>query len=1499
MITFQLLNNLALLLALGILFSYASRLWNESNLPRQFLLGLLFGVFAVIGMAVPVVVKPGVIFDGRSVILSVGALFGGPIVAIISVLIASVFRLIVGGAGTLTGILVIFSSSIIGVIYHYLIGKKKVLFNPIYIYLFGVIVHSVMLLLMLSLPFKTAIEILEQTFLSVIILYPLATLFLTSLLKDLEKKNKSYKELTESEQKFRFLFDSMAVGVTYQNSKGEIISANPAAERILGLTFEQMRGITSIDPKWKSIHEDGTDFPGESHPSMEALRTGKRVHNVVMGVYNPKSDETKWIKIDSIPEFREGEEKPYQVFTTFDDITEAKKAEEARRESDARFRIAQDMSPDGFTILKPIRDENNRVIDLEWVYENEAIAKLNGTDPKEVVGKRLLDLFPGHRGTELMKAYLKVAESGEPLTFEQSYSGETITENTWFRLVVVPMSENIAILAQDITERKKIEADLKESEEKFRTFFENAGIGVAIVNHENGSVIDCNDALCKFFGFPKSKMLSLSISDLSFEEDLKEDLNNVSELINGNISKFSMEKRYYNSEGKIIVGNLTSTLVRNSDGEPLYIIGMVEDITEKEEALKELKRSQELLTDAGRVAKVGGFELDLELMEPYLSDAVFEIYDLPKGKPPKVEDGIKFYAPEARPIIEKAVQEAIAEGKPYDLEVPFISAKGIRKWVRTMGRAEQVDGKAVRLVGAMQDITKQKEITDHIRESQIRYKTLFENQPTIIWEEDFSLVKKGFDQIKSKGITDFRQYFEDNPEEVKNFASMVKIVEVNETSLKILEATTKEEVIKNLPFYFDTQEAWEVFKEELVMLAMGKLEFVNEIPVRTIKGNRKQFYLKLVVHPDFIDDLKRVLVTFQDITELTDAYLEIKKSEEKFRSYVTNATEGIYLGELDEPIDLDLSIDEQALLMYKYSYIADCNDAFAKIYGLEKASDAIGMRQTDAHGVNDNPTNLSFLRKLAESNYTVKDIITEEVDVNGNKIYISNNTFGIIENNKLLRIWASQLDVTEKVVAELRLKESEEKYRELVESSHDLIWAVDAVGKITFLNNAAKDIYGYQPEELIGKNFLDFVPKEQFEKDSKIFMEAINLGKEVINYESQFTHKDGHTVYLLANSRILRDESGNFLGTTGISKDVTSRKNAEKIIRESEESLRFVLESSKTGYWDMDILENKTIRSARHDELFGYKEMLPKWGYDDFIAHVHKDYKELVDKTYKSAMKGEGDYDIVFPVVWPDKTIHWVWSKGRFRLNSEGQPVRVSGIMTDVDNQKKAENEILKSREELRALAQHLSNIREDERKNIARDIHDELGQILTSIKLNLGLLNRQIKTNGKISHNLISDELVSISELIDKSIKNIRKLISQLRPEYLDNLGLIPAVENYLEDFKNISGINCILNNSVENEKFDSSTSIILFRIVQESLTNVARHSKASKVSVNFTYQEGKLILTIEDNGVGFVSDKNLKIKSFGLIGMQERASALGGSINIKSKLNKGTKVCFECPLI
>lgn len=200
-------------------------------------------------------------------------------------------------------------------------------------------------------------------------------------LHDLTHERQARARLAESEAKYQVLFETMGQGIVYQDRQGHITDANPAAERILGLSLDQMQGRTSIDPRWRAIHEDGSDFPGDTHPSMVALRTGRPVESMTMGVFHPQKNEHRWILISATPQWREGESEPYQVYSTFTDITERKQIERALRESEERLRLALAAANQGFYDLDLRTGET--VVNPEYArmlgYEPEEFNETNAT----------------------------------------------------------------------------------------------------------------------------------------------------------------------------------------------------------------------------------------------------------------------------------------------------------------------------------------------------------------------------------------------------------------------------------------------------------------------------------------------------------------------------------------------------------------------------------------------------------------------------------------------------------------------------------------------------------------------------------------------------------------------------------------------------------------------------------------------------------------------------------------------------------------------------------------------------------------------------------------------------------------------------------------------------------------------------------------------------------------------------------------------------------------
>jgi two-component system cell cycle sensor histidine kinase/response regulator CckA len=176
------------------------------------------------------------------------------------------------------------------------------------------------------------------------------------------------------------LFATMTLGVAYQGADGAITSANPAAERILGLSLDQMQGRTSVDPRWRSVREDGSDLPGDEHPSMVALRTGRPVSGAVMGVYHPERDETRWLRVDAVPQFRPGATAPFEVYAVFEDITDARRKEEERRDLEAQLRRAQKLETIG-TLAGGIAHDFNNILAPIVGYTDMAVLSLREDDP--------------------------------------------------------------------------------------------------------------------------------------------------------------------------------------------------------------------------------------------------------------------------------------------------------------------------------------------------------------------------------------------------------------------------------------------------------------------------------------------------------------------------------------------------------------------------------------------------------------------------------------------------------------------------------------------------------------------------------------------------------------------------------------------------------------------------------------------------------------------------------------------------------------------------------------------------------------------------------------------------------------------------------------------------------------------------------------------------------------------------------------------------------------
>jgi signal transduction histidine kinase len=238
--------------------------------------------------------------------------------------------------------------------------------------------------------------------------------------------------------------------------------------------------------------------------------------------------------------------------------------------------------------------------------------------------------------------------------------------------------------------------------------------------------------------------------------------------------------------------------------------------------------------------------------------------------------------------------------------------------------------------------------------------------------------------------------------------------------------------------------------------------------------------------------------------------------------------------------------------------------------------------------------------------------------------------------------------------------------------------------------------------------------------------------------------------------------------------------------------------------------------------------------------------------------------------------------------------LRTSDLSAEIKEREKAEQMLKQTTQKLRQLTSRIQTIREEENSAIAREIHDELGQALTAIKIDVAWLSKRYSNDSSIVEGLFN-----ISNTIDETIKSVRKISTRLRPRLLDELGLIPAIEWQVKDFQNRTGIKCELKVPEEEIQLESSISSALFRIFQEAITNISRHSKATTASFSISVDNhGVLAMTIRDNGIGLPDDFMNKNHSLGIVGMIERTQSIKGMLEIKNSNESGTEIFITVPI-
>jgi len=348
-------------------------------------------------------------------------------------------------------------------------------------------------------------------------------------------------------------------------------------------------------------------------------------------------------------------------------------------------------------------------------------------------------------------------------------------------------------------------------------------------------------------------------------------------------------------------------------------------------------------------------------------------------------------------------------------------------------------------------------------------------------------------------------------------------------------------------------------------------------------------------------------------------------------------------------------------------------------------------------------------------------------------------------------------------------------------------------------------------------------------------------------------------------------------------------------LKQSEERFQLAVRGATAGLWDWNPQSGAIYLSPHFKEILGYEaHELPNESQAVFDA-IHPDDIDRVGTSLAAHLEQKRAYDIEYRVCTKSGEVRWIHSRGQALWNPSGEAYRMVGWIIDVTERRLADEALRESREELQRLSANIQRAREEEKTRIARELHDDLGQQLAALKIECARNDNRVE--GVDSPEAGTD-MSSIYAMIDQLVVSVRRIATDLRPAMLDDLGLIPAIEWFIERFSERHGVRVVQHIDAEDIDFNHDSSTAVFRIVQEALTNVARHSGATEVRLDIARKEQHCVVRIADNGRGCPGDARPAPSSFGLIGMRERAAALKGELKIQTAPDNGFAITISLPL-
>jgi len=1088
------------------------------------------------------------------------------------------------------------------------------------------------------------------------------------------------------------LFDTSPVAIAVVEAGGGIVRANAEAERVLGLMRTDITRRTYDDPAWRIVGFDGKPFPVSELPVARVLREKRAVHGIEHVVQWPDGRRVL-LSVNASP-VSSAQGAITHVVCTMRDVTSERRMEAALRKSEHSLRALFDAMTSGFVLYETVCDAAGRPADFRFLEVNPAFQRITGLKAVDVIGRTLLSVLPPDEQGQVEK-YRQVVMSGVGTTLEVHSRS---LEKDLRLIVYCPEPGRLATLLEDVTIRKRAEVALRESEERYRALFEQSLDAIWLIAWD-GPVMDVNRAFLRLFGYERADIASLTAQDL------------------------------------------------------------YEDPDERERTLQQILESGYVEGDV-RLKRKDGTVLDCERHVVALRDR---------------------------------------------------------------------NGAIVALQGVARDISARKRAEAALRESEERYRSLFEHSLDAIW---IGRPDGSGNVVNPAWLRMFGYTAEDMP------------------SLNALDVYADPR--ERTGFLRHVTEAG-TFTDEVRFKRKDGTEFLCE---RTVVGLR-----------DSTGRVIRFQGIIRDITARKRAEEALRESEQKYRALFEQSGDAVSVVALD-------------------GRLLDANPAWLALFGCAREE----LPTLNISGFYAEPGGREdFLKRIAGVGWLKDEVRFRRRD---GIVFLCDRSVTALKDASGTDIGFQETvrDITEARRAEHALRESEEKYRSLFEQSGEAISVVAPDGRVLDANQAWLTLFGCTRDELPGLNIIDFYAEPQ---DRDRFLRRITVTGQVKD-EVSYRRRDG-SVFVCERSAVAQKDSNDaIVGFQAMVRDVPDIRRAEQALRESEERFRGVFENGPVGIAIVDTATFRILRANRaYQEIVGYSEdELKQMSIGDITpTEDWSRQQQFMEARFEAGYSG---YTIEKHYVRKSAEVRDVVVVGEWMRSAPDSPLLLIVSVLDISDRKRVEHELAESRENLRLLAQRVEQAREDERTAIARELHDRVGQTLTALKLDIDRLKRMVAGATPEASTLLDGMAAMVTDGED----DVRRISSELRPGALDDLGLAGAIEWQLDQLRPRTDIAFTLSWDGTDCSTDVARTTALFRVFQELVTNVVRHAGAKNVAVSLRSEDGLCVLVVTDDGRGIDAVKLNDPRSLGIAGIRERLLPYGGEVHFETAPGKGTTARVVMPL-